>query len=168
MLTEGIVDSYDAVRREIRVKIAETAKSDIQPLAQMWYPMGDDPADTEIEIKVGAKVWCIALADDSSYLLIIGYRCPQTGNLIDIRRIRQKNIELLAVQELKGGGATILYQATSSATLEAPAIDLIGQTTMEGSAEITGALRVATGRTVVATTPTGDLLTFFNGILVEN
>lgn len=167
LLMEGVIHSYDPERREIRVALADTENSDLHPVADIMYPYGAKPSDTEIFVEVGDLVWCTFLNGDENYPLIVGYRCPHTGNLQDIRRIRQKNIELLAVQQLKGTAETILYTATSKATIEAPAIELKGEVKITGNAQTTGNMKVGTGATGIVPTISGLVLTIQDGIVIQ-
>ncbi|AUZ05036.1 hypothetical protein ADP71_14280 [Vitreoscilla sp. C1] len=97
-LYPAIVESYDGERRRARIAIpGMTDGSNVYPEAELMYSLGDSHNDTEIEIEAGDKVWIDFLIDgDWRYPVIVGYRQPETGNLVSIRRWRQKRIELIA------------------------------------------------------------------------
>ncbi|UOO89199.1 hypothetical protein LVJ82_17410 [Vitreoscilla massiliensis] len=94
----AVVKSYTASSHRARIEIpGMTDGADTLPEAEIMYPVGHLHSDTEILIRVGDKVYIDWLIDgDSRTPVIVGYRNPKTGNLVDIRRIRQTNIELIA------------------------------------------------------------------------
>lgn len=98
----AIVQSYDAQKRRARLNIAGlTDGSNVYPEAELLYPMGDAHDDTEIPIEAGDKVYVDFLIDgDWRYPIIVGFRQPETGNLVGIRRFRQKRIEMIADEVL--------------------------------------------------------------------
>ena len=94
----AVVKSYSASSHRARIEIpGMTDGADTLPEAEIMYPIGELHSDTEILIREGDKVYIDWLIDgDSRTPVIVGYRNPKTGNLVDIRRIRQTNIELIA------------------------------------------------------------------------
>ena len=94
----AVVKEYSPASHRARIEIpGMTDGADTLPEAEIMYPIGELHSDTEILIREGDKVYIDWLIDgDSRTPVIVGYRNPKTGNLVDIRRIRQANIELIA------------------------------------------------------------------------
>jgi hypothetical protein len=72
--------------------------------------------------------------------------------VVDTRRIRQENIELLA---------------RSKATIEAPSIELKGETKITGNEQVTGNVIVGSGATGVFSNVFGKTLTIADGIVIQ-
>ncbi len=124
----AIVRSYDQQRRTCRIEIPGlTDGGDAFPEAEIEYPIGDKSRDgentTEIEILPGDTVWIAFIGGDERYPIITGYRNPQAGNSIDLRRIHHENMELIAnvVMKLIAGG-DITIESGSKITIKAPEI----------------------------------------------
>ncbi len=65
--------------------------------AMIAYPIGDDDLDTERELIAGADVWVFFEQGDTTMPVVAFYRRHGKSRAVtDVRRIRQKNIELLA------------------------------------------------------------------------
>ncbi|WP_410472087.1 hypothetical protein ACGTJS_10920 [Faucicola mancuniensis] len=65
--------------------------------ALIAYPIGDDDLDTEREMIAGADVWVFFENGDQAFPVVAFYRSHGRNMAVkDIRRIRQKNIEVLA------------------------------------------------------------------------
>lgn len=75
--------------------------------ATFAYPVGDDDKDTEREILPGAECYIFFLQGDPASPVIWAYRSHGTGAVTDYRRIRQKNIELLARVNITAKAQTI-------------------------------------------------------------
>lgn len=94
--------SYDGNKRTARVSIPSVTDGlDEGITATFAYPVGDDDKDTEREILDGAECYVCFLQGDPSSPVIWGYRSHGTGAVVDTRRIRQENIELLARANIK-------------------------------------------------------------------
>lgn len=72
--------------------------------------------------------------------------------VVDTRRIRQENIELLA---------------RSKATIEAPSIELKGETKITGNEQVTGNVIVGSGATGIFSNVFGKTLTIADGIVIQ-
>jgi hypothetical protein len=113
-LYPAIVRDYHADSRLCGVEIPGlTDGADEFLQAEINYPIGDKSwtgdYSTEIEILPGDKVNVMFLAGDSRKPIIMGYRCPQTGNSTGTRRYHHAAIELIADSALRlvVGGVTI-------------------------------------------------------------
>lgn len=110
--------SYDAASRTAQVHVFGLTDGASNGLtATFAYPVGDDDRDTERQIVVGNEVYVFFEADDEARPVIAFYSSHGKGAEIDVRRIRQKNIELLA---------------TARAYVEAPTIHLRGNVVIDG------------------------------------
>ncbi|ONG39754.1 hypothetical protein BKE30_08120 [Alkanindiges hydrocarboniclasticus] len=78
--------------------------------ATFAYPVGDDDLDTEREILVGADVYIFFQNGDEGLPVVWSYSSHGEGAVEDVRRIRQKNIEILA-------RANVLVQAGQEVTI---------------------------------------------------
>ena len=93
--------SYDAATRTAQVHIAGLTDGVDEGLtADFAWPVGDDDKDTEREILANADVWVFFEQGQDHAPVIAFYRNHREGALVDIRRIRQKNIELLAAARI--------------------------------------------------------------------
>ncbi len=90
--------SYDKVNRTAKVTIAGLTDGVEDGItAMLAYPIGDDDLDTERELLPGADVWVFFEQGDTSMPVITFYRRHGQGfAVVDVRRIRQENIEVLA------------------------------------------------------------------------
>ena len=110
--------SYDAAKRTAQVHIHGLTDGASQGLtATFAYPVGDDDRDTERQIVLGNDVYVFFEDGDESCPVIAFYSSHGTGAEVDKRRIRQKNIELLA---------------TTKAYIDAPTIHLKGNVIIDG------------------------------------
>jgi phage baseplate assembly protein gpV len=116
--------SYDAAKRTAQVHIHGLTDGASQGLtATFAYPVGDDDRDTERQIVLGNDVYVFFEDGDESCPVIAFYSSHGTGAMVDKRRIRQKNIELLA---------------TTKAYIDAPTIHLKGNVIIDGDVTHTG------------------------------
>ena len=116
--------SYDAAKRTAQVHIHGLTDGASQGLtATFAYPVGDDDRDTERQIVLGNDVYVFFEDGDESCPVIAFYSSHGTGAMVDKRRIRQKNIELLA---------------TTKAYIDAPTIHLKGNVIIDGNVTHTG------------------------------
>lgn len=90
--------SYDKANRTAKVTIAGLTDGVSEGItAMLAYPIGDDDLDTERELIQDADVWVFFEQGDTSMPVIVFYRRHGKGQaVIDVRRIRQENIEVLA------------------------------------------------------------------------
>ena len=145
--------SYDAAKRTAQVHIHGLTDGASQGLtATFAYPVGDDDRDTERQIVLGNDVYVFFEDGDESCPVIAFYSSHGTGAMVDKRRIRQKNIELLARQK---------------ATIEAPSIRLRGETKITGNEQVTGNVIVGSGATGVFSNVFGKTLTIADGIVIQ-
>jgi len=150
--------SYDAVNRTAQVAIAgltDGLKEGIE--AMLAYPIGHDDRDTEIELQAGADVWVFFEQGDKSMPVIAFYRRHGKGlAVVDTRRIRQKNIELLA-------RANITLKANDLVDIKAKSIRLEGDVTVIGDITQTGD-QVTTGTQTIngGQTINGDSVSYGN------
>ena len=106
--------SYDAQNRTAKIHIPGLTDGASTGLtATFAYPVGDSDKDTEREILEGEDVYIFFENNEQSRPVIAFYSSHSKGAVVDTRRIRQENIELLA---------------RSKATIEAPSIELKGET----------------------------------------
>ncbi|MDO4440595.1 MAG: polymer-forming cytoskeletal protein [Moraxella sp.] len=123
-----------------------TAMIDIQGLtdgmdggieAYLAYPIGDDDKDTERELVAGADVWVFFEQGDMYAPVIAFYRRHGVGAIVDTRRIRQKNIELLARSHIKLSATDTIHAATGTFTIDGNVV-INGDITHNGNSNQTG------------------------------
>ncbi|MBF7682964.1 hypothetical protein I2F27_06435 [Acinetobacter sp. B5B] len=118
MFQRAKILSYNAINRTAQVHIwglTDGVESGLT--ATFAYPVGDDDRDTERQIVDGNDVYVFFEGGDQARPVIAFYSSHGQGNIQDVRRIRQQNIELLAEQRI---------------TLQAPEIYLMGHVTIDG------------------------------------
>ncbi|GAA5003279.1 hypothetical protein GCM10023206_06810 [Acinetobacter puyangensis] len=116
--------SYDASNRTAKVHIFGLTDGASEGLtATFAYPVGDDDRDTERQIVLQNDVYVFFEGGDEARPVIAFYSSHGSGNTTDIRRIRQKNIELLA---------------TAKVAIAAPEIYLTGHVIIDGDITHTG------------------------------
>lgn len=94
--------SYDKQSRTANVSIAGVTDGAPNGLiAHVAYPIGDDDRDTEREILSDADCWVFFEKGDMASPVVAFYRRHGVGAVVDVRRIRQANIELLARHHIK-------------------------------------------------------------------
>jgi hypothetical protein len=125
--------NYDKINRTAQVTIAGlTDGVDTGITAMVAYPIGDDDLDTERELIKGADVWVFFEQGDTSMPVIAFYRRHGQGRAaIDVRRIRQENIEVLA-------RASLTLSARDFIDIKAAQINIEGQVNINGSISQTG------------------------------
>lgn len=138
-----------------------TAMIDIQGLtdgmnggieAYLAYPIGDDDKDTERELIAGADVWVFFEQGDMYAPVIAFYRSHGVGAVVDTRRIRQKNIELLARQHIELTAANTIHAQTGTLTIDADVVingDIThnGNSNQNGNAKVSGNINTGGGIT---------------------
>lgn len=144
----GIIRIVDRERREVRVEIPPfTDGAGELPIAEIEYPIGDDTRDTEIRLVEGREVWIEFIAGDPRRPLITGYRNPNVGNVVGMRRWNHDNFEINAddVFTVNAGakialivGGTTLVLTPESLTQIATALKIQATVTIEGAVTQTG------------------------------
>ncbi|MFA5920131.1 MAG: hypothetical protein WC856_02420 [Methylococcaceae bacterium] len=161
----AIVKTYDPVTRTCRIDIPGiTTGADSLLLAEIEFPIGDKSRNgvwqTEIEILPEDTVWVAFINGDSRYPIITGYRNPQVGNSVDVRRWHHKNIDLNATLDLTGEGTNIILTASTKVTIVAPTVEINNATTVtiNGTTTNLNATTLnATTTTITATATTANI-----------
>lgn len=116
--------SYDAQGRTAKIHIPGLTDGASNGLtATFAYPVGDSDKDTEREILEGEDVYIFFENNEQSRPVIAFYSSHSKDAVVDIRRIRQENIEILARTEI---------------TMDAPTIHLKGKVIIDGDIVHTG------------------------------
>lgn len=146
----GFIRSYDGNTRRARVEIPGiTDGAEVFPEAEFVYAIGFRTEDTEVRILPGDRVWLDFVNGDHRFPVIVGYRTLGSDNLIDTLRLRQKNIELIADDDVLVRATTgdILIKAGVKITIQAPAIELDGPTVVKSTLLVQGLLTYQAGFT---------------------
>jgi hypothetical protein len=139
--------SYDAATRTAQVQIdGLTDGAEDGLTATFAYPVGHDDRDTEIQVLVGAEVYVFFAGGQMDSPVIAFYRSHGAGAVVDTRRIRQKNIKILA---------------SNSISIEAIA------TKVRGVMSVTSNLSVGTGATGSFVSVSGEIVTVVDGIITN-
>lgn len=119
---------YNAHERTAQVSITGLTDGLAEGLtALLAYPIGDDDLDTEREILANADVWVFFENGDQHFPVIAFYRSHGKGRaVVNTRRIRQRNIELLAK-------STITLNAGEVANITAQTINITGLVNIQGN-----------------------------------
>jgi hypothetical protein len=124
----AIVKSYDPVKRTCRIEIKGlTDGSQTLPEAIIAYPIGDKSDHTEILIAEGDKVWVTFINDDTRYPVITHYRAKEAGNANGVRKFHHAAFEFDALT------GDVVIRAAGTVRLEAPNIEIIGNTAITGT-----------------------------------
>lgn len=118
--------SYDKVNRTAKVSI-EGLTDGVEDgiTAMLAYPIGDDDLDTERELLPGADVWVFFEQGDTTMPVIGFYRRHGQGlATIDVRRIRQENIELLARARITLDAKDIINLKAATINIDASTVNL--------------------------------------------
>ena len=131
--------SYDKEMRTAKVTIKGlTDGVDEGITAMLAYPIGDDVLDTERELIAGADVWVFFEQGDTTMPVIAFYRRHGQGRAaIDVRRIRQENIELLARARVTITAKDLVFIQASSITIEGNVL-IKGNITHDGNQTVSG------------------------------
>lgn len=118
--------SYDKVNRTAKVSIAGlTDGVEGGITAMLAYPIGDDDFDTERELLDGADVWVFFEQGDTTMPVIAFYRRHGQGRaVVDIRRIRQENIEVLARSAITLDAKDLVHIKAKTITIDATTVNL--------------------------------------------
>lgn len=154
----GFIRKVDRVRREVRVEIPPfTDGASELPIAEIEYPIGDDSKNTEIRLVEGRGVWIEFIAGDPRRPLITGYRNPNTGNVVGMRRWNHDNFEINAneVFTINAGakialivGGTSLVLTPESIAEIAAALSVKAAVAIEGAVAQTGGDMTSAGISV--------------------
>lgn len=130
--------SYDKTNRTAKVSITGLTDGVSEGItAMIAYPIGDDDLDTERELIKGADVWVFFEQGDTSMPVIVFYRRHGKGQaVVDVRRIRQENIELLA-------RASITLSAKDFINVKAAKINIEGQVNITGDINHIGSQKIS-------------------------
>lgn len=116
--------SYNAIARTAKVHIHGMTDGASEGLtATFAYPVGDSDQDTEREILTGEDVYVFFENGEDSRPVIAFFSSHGEEPVVDIRRIRQENIELLA---------------KSQVYIEAPEVRIKAKLILEGDFEHQG------------------------------
>ena len=118
--------SYDKANRTAKVTIAGLTDGVEEGItAMLAYPIGDDDLDTERELIPGADVWVFFEQGDTSMPVIAFYRRHGQGlATVDIRRIRQKNIEVLARSTITLDAKDFIHIKAKMVNIDASTVNL--------------------------------------------
>lgn len=118
--------SYDAANRTAKVSIAGLTDGVSDGItAMIAYPIGDDDLDTERELIAGADVWVFFEQGDTSMPVVAFYRRHGQGRAaVNVRRIRQQNIELLARAEVTITANDLVFIKAKQITIDADTVSI--------------------------------------------
>lgn len=141
--------SYDNKKRTAKVTIVGlTDGVDEGITAMLAYPIGDDDLDTERELLAGADVWVFFEQGDTAMPIIAFYRRHgEERAVIDVRRIRQQNIELLARAKVTITANDLVFIKAQQITIEGEVL-ITGNVTHKGNSIQTGNAAINGGHTV--------------------
>ena len=139
----AIIKSYDSAKREAKIVIPTITGDNVEIEATFMYPVSHDDRDTELKIVANNHVYVFFEGGDVYSPVICGYSSHGTGAVQGTRRIRQRNIEILADQNIKihgqsvevKGNTTFLNNVVINGSLKVEgSSDLEGTTTIENKA----------------------------------
>lgn len=153
--------SYDKIERTAQVTIAGLTDGLNEGItALLAYPIGDDDQDTERELIAGADVWVFFEEGDTTMPVVAFYRRHGKGRaVVDVRRIRQENIELLA-------RANMTLKANDIMSIEAKEIHIKAKVSIDGDITHAGN-QVTTGNQTVNGLMTATTDVIAGGISVK-
>ena len=126
--------SYDAVNRTAKVSITGLTDGLSEGItAMLAYPIGDDDLDTERELINGADVWVFFEQGDISMPVVAFYRRHGQGRaVVDVRRIRQANIELLARASITLEAKDFIDITAKTINIDADILNIKAETNIQG------------------------------------
>lgn len=130
--------SYNAKARTVKVSIptvTDGLESGIT--AKIAYPVGHDDKDTEIEIKEGADCYIFFEQGDPSSPVMWAYSSHGVGAIVDYRRIRQENIELLAKANININAEDTIHLKATKVIIDAELV-INGDQTVNGNSTTIG------------------------------
>jgi hypothetical protein len=108
--------SYNKESKKVQVSVEPfTQGSENGIEAKLAYPLGHDDLDTEISINGQPDAWVFFENGQFKKPVVAFFRTHQTGSVTDVRRIRQKRIELIADEILLDAKVHITKKTTSDA-----------------------------------------------------
>lgn len=139
-------------------KESKTARVSIEPFtkglaegvtATFAFPVGHDDRDTEIEVLEGAECYVFFLQGEPHSPVIWSYRSHGKGSVVDYRRIRQENIELLARNQINIEAQEELNLTAKRVTINATEQLIINANSKQnGTQEVTGKSTLAANSTI--------------------
>lgn len=149
----GKILSYDKNKRTAQIHVNGLTDGSTDGLtARIAYPVGENDRDTERELIPGNEIF-VFFEDGEPECPVIAFNSSHgTGALVDIRRIRQQNIEVLA---------------RAKVLLEGPRIQLVGETSIDGGARVSGLVSSGVCPTGVFSNYLGQTLTINKGIITN-
>ncbi|MCK4108916.1 hypothetical protein [Acinetobacter radioresistens] len=112
----GQILSYNKVTKKVQVSVEPyTTGSENGIEAKLAYPIGDDDLDTEIAINGQPDIWVFFENGQFKKPVACFFRTRQMGSVTDVRRIRQKRIELIADEVLIDAKVHITKDTNSDA-----------------------------------------------------
>lgn len=135
--------SYDAANRTAKVSIAGLTDGVSDGItAMIAYPIGDDDLDTERELIAGADVWVFFEQGDTSMPVVAFYRRHGQGRAaVNVRRIRQQNIELLARAKVTITANDLVFIKATQIKIEGEVL-ITGNITHKGDSSQTGSAAI--------------------------
>ena len=138
--------SYNDNGRTARVSIPTVTDGiDEGITATFAYPVGHDDRDTEIEILEGADCYIFFQQNDPSSPVIWAYSSHGVGAVVDYRRIRQENIELLARTNINLSADDTIHLMAKNVIIDAEVVTVNtktytvnGDSTHNGGNTVTG------------------------------
>ncbi len=135
--------SYDGNSRTARIDIPTVTDGlDEGITATFAYPVGDDDKDTEREILAGAECYIFFLQGDPSSPVIWAYRSHGKGAVVDTRRIRQENIELLARANISLEAGEVIHLKAKKVIIDATEFEVNADSKLNGNVAIAKILGV--------------------------
>lgn len=137
-LIPATVDSWDGVTLRVMIE-GYTDGADIGLKAEVCYGFSDRPDYTGFHIEKGDAVWVLPNGGDMNSPIVIGFRNQNTGENKDSRRLRHKNIELNATQNMKQTSQNHDIE-TKTLNVETKDITLTGSITINGDITVKGSI----------------------------
>lgn len=135
--------SYDPKARTAQVDIPSVTDGLEDGItATFAYPVGHDDKDTEVLIVPGCECYVFFQQGKPENPVIAFYRSHGTGAVVDYRRIRQKNIELLATAKINLQADESIDLSAKSVTINADQLTINANTKVTGSTNLEGATTI--------------------------
>lgn len=147
----GTIVSYNKNARTAQIHVnGLTDGSSDGITAQIAYPVGESDKDTDRELIPGNEIF-VFFEDGDPDCPVIAFNCSHgSGALVDTRRIRQKNIEVLA---------------RSKVLIQGPQIQMLGESTLTGSHKVFGLISSEVCPTGTFPNFLGQVLTITKGLV---
>lgn len=101
MFKRAKILSYDAKKRTAQIHIPGLTDGASEGItATFAYPIGDDDRQTERQIIIGNDVFIFFENNNQEFPVIAHYSSHSNGALVDVRRIQQKNVEIIGEKEI--------------------------------------------------------------------